>query len=309
LPISPLPSDFKVYKVEVKTDDLYKRDNIIANISLAGFKKLDQDDKQQADFTITVEPYPFTYSKAEATQSTSTSKNKDGVEVKTTTYGYSGTMTYKFVVKVSDKNDSVFFKDEYSGKTDLSTSGASSAKDAYSSYDSNRNSAPGNTISSQMGYFSNCFNEKHGYPKKGYYLEGFSVKVGRKCNFDYTDLVSAYDTLASAYKIVTTNENNVDGFMKKMEPSIAKWENALKESDVENKKARINEELTCAIYHNLGVTYFLAKEYPKAIEYFTKCKDIKKSYGYAAELINIASNFQKRIEANASSKSVSMKTE
>ena len=81
----------------------------------------------------------------------------------------------------------------------------------------------------------------------------------------YNDLLLAFNEASSGLKILTDNET--EAYIK-LQKAIDTWNTALKESDVNNKKARIDKEVTIAIYFNLLESYFAMrnwKEGEKAI--------------------------------------------
>lgn len=297
LPMKPLPQEFESYKVIVDADDMNQKDFIHSALKVPGFKKMDKNMDKEPDFKLIVEAYPFTYSDPEKTNSTTTTK-VDGVEKKTKTYGYKGKIRYKFKFLMKDSNDTIYIKEPLEGTEKISTSGHANYTKASEAYKSKANSAKNSITKSQFNYINSKLSSNYGTSKVSYFPNAYSVKVKRKTKFDYSDLISAYEIFVEAFKIIAESENNIEKFNALISPAIVKWENALKESNVDDKKCRINQDVTCLIYHNIGIAYFLEKDYQKAIENLSKCKEIKKSFGSAGTYIRIATDLQKRIEAN-----------
>lgn len=77
----------------------------------------------------------------------------------------------------------------------------------------------------------------------------------------YQDYKLAYISASEGYsKLVSEPELAV----KKLNEAIEMWVKALEESDVENKKARINEKVTLVTYYNLADAYIQTAQFDKA---------------------------------------------
>ena len=86
---------------------------------------------------------------------------------------------------------------------------------------------------------------------------------------DYSDLGNAYLALLEGYNTL------VEGYEKtaakaKIAEAIAIYEKALSESEMDNKKARINEDVTMAIYWNLMEAYIWNDDFAKSKSLYTK---------------------------------------
>lgn len=86
---------------------------------------------------------------------------------------------------------------------------------------------------------------------------------------DYTDMATAYLALVEGYNGLTEDYEKKEAKVK-IQEAITIYEKALTESDMKNKKARINEEVTLAIYVNLMEAYIWMDEYAKAKTMYAK---------------------------------------
>jgi hypothetical protein len=72
-------------------------------------------------------------------------------------------------------------------------------------------------------------------------------------NDEYQDVMDAYNNQLLGLKSLVSNEAAANEKLKK---AVTQWNEILKESDLENKKARIDKELSTSIYFNLLECYF-----------------------------------------------------
>jgi hypothetical protein len=70
---------------------------------------------------------------------------------------------------------------------------------------------------------------------------------------EYQDVMDAYNNQLLGLKSLISNEAVANEKLKK---AVSQWNEILKESDLENKKARIDKEVTTSIYFNLLECYF-----------------------------------------------------
>ena len=293
LPINPLPEDYTAYKVNAigANNDLYRRDVIINKTNIVGFNKVDNSDYQ---FTIEIEEYPLQYTDSEK-QTEVIKEKKDGVEKSYNFYHYTSTISYKYNLKVIDKDGNTIFGKEFSGNKDIVSKKSKSATEAYKSYSSKRKEIGKNILPDQAEKINDYINDQIGFPKKDYFVQGYLVKPKK---YEYKEFDQAFEMFNQALELIKSDESKTAETMETLKPAIELWENVLKESDVENKKARINEKVTCAALYNIATSYMICKDYPKAIEYYQKCKSFRSNFANAHEMIKLAKNLQKRVEAN-----------
>lgn len=83
--------------------------------------------------------------------------------------------------------------------------------------------------------------------------ETFELYFVKSKNETHNDLLDAFNAANLGFKMLGTNE--AQGTTK-LNEAITLWNKALEESDIENKKARIDKDVTIAIYFNLLEAYF-----------------------------------------------------
>lgn len=140
-------------------------------------------------------------------------------------------------------------------------------------------------------------NSNYGYVKMA---RSFSViYVDEKANYD--DLKEAMNHAKNGYLQIgntATFEQGADLLRR----AINIWETALKESNIKNKKARIDEDVTEALIMNLAEANAWLNDFTKAQEYITKLGNFKismreKNFSKATEAFML--DQKKRMESNA----------
>jgi len=132
---------------------------------------------------------------------------------------------------------------------------------------------------------SSVLDSEIGYPKKRENTEVYIVKKFQDHN--YEKLLSAYNYAESGYGQVGLDRNKSRA-KTQLNKAINIWEQELKESDLTNKKARINTKISGLISANLADAYFWTEDFEKSNFYINKainqgtlkaknhCKKLKK---------------------------------
>jgi|GEM_PF-3980433 len=140
-------------------------------------------------------------------------------------------------------------------------------------------------------------NNSYGYmPQTRYALVAF---VDAKAK--YEDLKEALVAAKSGYAVIGQTATFNQG-AESLNAAIAKWENALKESNLKSKKARVNENVTEALLMNLCEAYVWLNNYSKAQETIFKLQTFKlsaKERRLVAGTEAFLNEQKKRSEANA----------
>jgi hypothetical protein len=114
----------------------------------------------------------------------------------------------------------------------------------------------------------------------------------------YSDLMNAYNDASSGIKVLV---DDVTSSQTKLQHAIALWEEALKESEPTNKKARIDKEVTIIICFNLLEAYFALSnvEYGEAIIQKMGSLSISNNERKTKEAYEaLFADLKKRIQAN-----------
>ena len=107
-------------------------------------------------------------------------------------------------------------------------------------------------------------NDKFGYAKIKRKAVIYYVKSK---GGEYADLMTAYNDMSSGLKILTDDKATAQ---TKITAAVENWEKALLESDPANKKARIDKDVTIAIYYNLLEAYFALRVPESGLEAIQK---------------------------------------
>lgn len=91
--------------------------------------------------------------------------------------------------------------------------------------------------------------------------ETFELYYVKSKNESHNDILDAKNAATLGFKMLGTNEAQGKAELDK---AIVVWKKALEESEIDNKKARINKDVTIAIYFNLLEAYFALRNTTEA---------------------------------------------
>ena len=132
---------------------------------------------------------------------------------------------------------------------------------------------------------SSLLNSEIGYPKKRENTEVYIVKKFQ--DYNYEKLLTAYNYAESGYTQVGLDRNKSRAKVS-LKKAINIWEEEMKESDLTNKKSRINAKISGLISANLADACFWIEDFEKSNFYINKainqgnlkaknhCKKLKK---------------------------------
>jgi hypothetical protein len=139
-------------------------------------------------------------------------------------------------------------------------------------------------------------NSDYGYTINGVRLS-IATSKDNKTN-KYPDFREAYQHAVMGYNYLETDKNKANEYLMK---AIAIWEKALSESNITNKKARINNQYTGALLVNLILAYTFVENFEKVKEYKIRTKTIDLSGGIEnrlQEIDQVSMDYQKRYAVN-----------
>jgi len=116
------------------------------------------------------------------------------------------------------------------------------------------------TVENNLSIIQRILNDNYAFKKVNYMADIYLVKDKK---VDYSDYQNAYLAVIEGYNSLTEDYEKVAA-KAKINEAIAIWEKALLESDVQNKKARIDEEVTYITYLNLIEAYIFVDDFSKA---------------------------------------------
>lgn len=148
-----------------------------------------------------------------------------------------------------------------------------------------------NTLSEINAYL----NSEYGFPEVNY---SYNIKYVKNKKGEYDDLEEALEYAKSGYVnfIPGKGSENED-----LQEAISIWEEAIKESNPEDRKARIDKKVSIAIYQNLISAYIATKSFPDAKNSIDAVKKIKLNYTAKERIAVLEREYEeafKRFEAN-----------
>ena len=128
------------------------------------------------------------------------------------------------------------------------------------------------TLQENLIHLDKILNEKFGFYKEKRKTTLYFVKDKKA---EYTDLTTAFNEATSALTLLAA-----DSITAKinLQHAIDLWEKALATSDVNDKKARIDKDVTIAICLNLLEVYYALKNYQAGLQVMQKLNTINLSY-------------------------------
>lgn len=226
-------------------------------IIIPGYKKCEKD----YNFIVEIEEQPINVLKSDL-QTRTIEYEEKGIKKKRYEYYYSIKYTHTVSCKLKENDGNIVFEYSIGGKEPstaslMSYSSIEKASEEYNKEVRRRASAETETF---VGNVQGQLFAKFGYSIKNLNFTYYTVKP-KKYNYDNFNQATAdalyavqgIDSLNSMVKNVRTKDwtkfdENYLPFVKKLQNAIHLWEEELKESDLENKKSRINKELTLDLY-------------------------------------------------------------
>lgn len=144
-------------------------------------------------------------------------------------------------------------------------------------------------INETVAEINNYLTEKVAYPVKSRRAE---IRTVKSKDFDYTDLLNAYSSFQDGALMLQYKDKKSQS-KEKFQAAITIWEKALTESDINDKKARIDKFVTSAIYVNLMEAYLWMDDFANAEIYGNKAINMDNKYGRDARDRMAILKFQK----------------
>lgn len=136
----------------------------------------------------------------------------------------------------------------------------------------------------------------YGFRKVTYHTEIFTVKPKK---FDYPEYEEAYVQAIAGFNMIEDPAKRAEGNAK-LKKAIEWWEKALKDSEPDNKRARIDGQVTAATHVNIAEAAIFAQDFAKAESHISRAKLMKyNKYEREANSLKVLLDDQKRrFEAN-----------
>lgn len=229
------------------------------------------------------------------------SKTKDGVTTKEKEYYYELTYRHPMGLKVDAPGQGIIFNEYFE---DLNRYSSFRTQKYKTEYDlilafnkmNTLSSLEDKVIADNFRYINEVLNDRFGFTKL-YAQEEIFLVQGKKHN--YNDFQQAFEATTLGLGQLAADANRTVA-AQNLNAAINIWENALKESQPKNKKARINGNVTTAALFNAALVSIYAYEFGKAEIYLNKifASDASKKEQRRVERIKaFMKNQQSRYEA------------
>jgi hypothetical protein len=125
-------------------------------------------------------------------------------------------------------------------------------------------------VKDNISAINQIINEKYGYLKKSREIE---INVPKEKKISYDEYAQAYIHAVAGYNNIINADNKAQ-YTADLRTAIGIWEKALTESNLKDKKARINEKVTAITMLNLAEAYMWLDDYRSAEMYLNKMSTI-----------------------------------
>ncbi len=277
--IIPTPTKREVAKPEIpKTYDA----QLLAGkyIKLQGFNNVNNNAA-----TITVSLYGFNSENPvlkerisqKATAATTTTPAKPEIKKYYYAINYKHMMSYKIDVPGQGTVADVFLS-ELDNFSEYKTNEFDSVKFLVKNWEMNKptimEQIQDKSVYENLEYINNLINNKYGFMKMSY-ATLLSVVDEKK---DYQDYKEAYVAAENGYKAISSAPGaDKSSSFPELNKAIGLWENAMKESQPNNKKARVDGDVTEITILNLIEAYIWKDDYINAKAYIDKIKTLDPS--------------------------------
>lgn len=178
-------------------------------------------------------------------------KGKDGSTMKVMWYAYEIRFKQPMSVKIYEEGGAVLFEKFY---TQFDQDKVIVTKEYPSKHQLIQSENPDQilfredtrVVEDQMIAIGREINMKYGYP---IISKGLNIYTAKSRKHTYKDYISAFDKAQIGYKSILNEPQKAN---QKLSKAVSIWRTALKESNQENKKARINLKITYATYINIA---------------------------------------------------------
>jgi len=125
----------------------------------------------------------------------------------------------------------------------------------------------------------------------------FTILSG-KGKLSYTDLDTALAKMTTAAETLSSKDDKLAA-EPLINEAISIWQKALEESNITDKKARINEEITIGLYYNIGIANAWLNKFDTCREWFDKAAKVKDGARLVNDVKWWVDSQEKRLKANA----------
>jgi hypothetical protein len=289
LPLEPFPKDYSTYEVKSITLDS-RKGTVTSKLAIPGLSPKIGD----ADLTLEFIETPLRTTSVDGQTNVTEVTNK-GIKSKVTTYYAKVRYQHPISFKLVDKTgkiliNRVYIDDSYK---EFNTREYNSYKDLENNYKDEINSREQDEFNNAINDISQNLYNKYAFDKYSWYTLICSVKP-KKFNYDNFNKATALafkalHQLDSLNKLVknlkdvdfSTYPESYNPTLQMFRDAIQLWQDELKESDMNNRKARIDKDLTYDLYLNLTVAYIALKDFENARKNLNEALKIRGTWANA----------------------------
>lgn len=250
----------------VPNNNAYLVQTAASATNLEGFTKTTSPG--EAEFTVNYTIFPLTCSSPKYEQ-TKREYEKDGVKKVSYSHSYTTTYTFRVDVQILDQAGMEVYQTTSNGSGSVYKTSSKNASEAKDFHDAELVRVKNNKNGEVIKGINRTLNERFATMTKTFNLRITKVKPKK---YEYDEYNAATESLKALVNITDQAEKN-----EICEKAIALWNEDLKESAPEERKARIDKSVTAAAYYNIAHAYFVMGEYAKSAENFEKAQEFDKS--------------------------------
>lgn len=127
------------------------------------------------------------------------------------------------------------------------------------------------SVENNMKFINEFINSQYGFPRMTRKTTVYRIEP-KKLNYD--DYQQAFETISLGYNLLISEP---DGATEKINAAIQIWEAALAESNPDDKKARVNADITIVTLFNLVEACVWTHDFNQAEQYLNKITALKPS--------------------------------
>lgn len=235
-------------------------------LKLDGFTKENNDNALK----ITASLFGFEHLEAELKFKESSSYNsKTETSTKYKTYWYEVQYKHPISIKIETPSGELIIDETFEKFNEFSIAKSKSNKNYAPRFNEANfvKSLQSGIVQKNMKFIKSYINTNYGFQKVKRNTIIYRVEQKRKKKYSYDDYQKAFEAAYAGYNSLKTGS---DAAQEKIKEAIAIWETALTESNMDDKKSRVNPDITIATMFNLAEAFLFSNQYDKVEENLNK---------------------------------------
>jgi hypothetical protein len=243
----------------------FNQETLAGNINLDGYKKAPDN---AVIITAMLKGFQYTEPQMKVNE---VSKTKDGVAYKEKEYYYELSYRHPMGLKVEVPGQGIVLNEYFEDLNRYTVYNTQKYKsDTLLMKSFNKftflSGLEDQLVVNNLKYMNDILNNRFGFTKLNAQEEIFLVQAKK---FQYPDYQQAFEATTLGLGQLSADVQRTVA-AQNLNSAVGIWENALKESQPENKKARVNGNVTTATFFNIALVSIYANEFGKAEIYLNK---------------------------------------